>query len=84
LQTRPSPPLSDLLIEVATLTNGNLLQNADDGPGGVGATLAVPQVGKYADGILSPQEAVDVPFVICLKTKTGFTLVVDVLGVRQE
>jgi hypothetical protein len=28
-------PLSDLVVEVTTITNGNLLQNADDGPGGL-------------------------------------------------
>ena len=39
---------------------GNVLQNADGGPRGVGATLT-PDVG---DGILSPGESMTVTFVI--------------------
>jgi hypothetical protein len=35
--------LSDLVIEVIALTGGNLLHNADGGPGGVGAQLTVPR-----------------------------------------
>jgi hypothetical protein len=75
-----SPPLSDLEVKVVTLTNGNLLQNADGGPGGVGSTLTVPKKNGYSDGVLSPQESVDVPFVICLKDKKPFRFFVDVLG----
>jgi hypothetical protein len=79
-----SPPLADLKVEVVTLTNGNLLQNADDGPGDVGAVLTVSEQGQFADGVLSAEEFVDVPFVICLKRKVPFTFFVDVLGVVQE
>lgn len=75
------PSLSDLIVEVKTLTNGNLLQNADGGPGGVGATLTVPKVGAYSDGELSSGEFVDVPFVICLKQKKPFSFFVDVWGI---
>ena len=67
-----SPPLSDLIIQVATITNGNLLQNADGGPAGVGATLTVPKTGDFSDGVLSPGESIDVPFSICLKTTAQF------------
>jgi hypothetical protein len=76
-----SPALSDLLGKVTTLTNNNLLQNADGGPGGVGATFTVPKSGDFSDGVLSPGEFVDVPFVICLKQFTQFSFFVDVLGV---
>lgn len=76
-----SPPLTNLAIQVKTLTNNNLLQNADGGPGGVGATLTVPENAQFADGILDANEFADVPFVICLKQRTGFTFLVDVLGV---
>ena len=79
-----SPPLSDLRVEVDTLSNGNLLQNADNGPGGVGATVTVPQVEQYADGVLSPQEFVDVPFVVCLQQRSPFRFFVDVLGVVSD
>ena len=76
-----SPLLSDLVVRVATLTNGNLLQNADGGAEGVGALLTVSQKDAFSDGVLSPEESVDVPFVICLKEKRPFTFFVDALGV---
>ena len=78
-----SPPLSDLMAKVTTLSNGNLLQNADGGPAGVGATLTVPKAGNFSDGLLSPNEFVDVPFTICLKQMKAFSFFVDVLGVTQ-
>jgi hypothetical protein len=78
-----SPALTDLRVQVQTLTNGNLLQNADGGPGGVGATVTVPQADAFADGLLSPDEAVDVPFVVCLQQRSPFRFFVDVLGESQ-
>jgi hypothetical protein len=72
--------LSALVIEVIALTGGNLLQNADGGPGGVGARLTVPQQDGFTDGVLTPDEFVDVPFIICLRQQQPFRLVVDVLG----
>jgi hypothetical protein len=71
---------SQIVVKVTTLTNGDLLQNADGGPGGVGATLTVPALGSYGDGVLAPGESVDVSFVICLKTRSEFTFFVDVFG----
>jgi hypothetical protein len=79
-----SPVLTDLRVQVQTLTNGNLLQNADGGPGGVGATVTVPQVGAFVDGILSPEDAVDVPFVVCLQEPSPFRFFVDVLGIVSD
>jgi hypothetical protein len=76
--------LYDLFSRVKTLTNNNLLQNADGGPGGVGSTLTVPEAGSFSDGELSPGEFVDVPFVICLKNRNKFSFFVDVLGVVGE
>lgn len=75
-----SPALEKLRLQVTTLTNENLLQNADDGPGGVGAVLTVPGAGGYADGILSAGESVDVPFAVCLQDRSPFQLFVDVVG----
>jgi hypothetical protein len=69
-----SPPLSDIIILVNRLTNGNLLQNTDGGPGGVGATLTPPSTS------LSPGGSEDIPFVICLKQRGSFSFFVDVLG----
>ena len=77
-----SPPLSDLAVQVKTLTNGNLLQNADGGNGGVGSTLTVPKTHGYADGTLSHGESVDVHFSICLKARKPFSFFVDVLGMH--
>ena len=75
--------LSGLQMVVVTLTNGNLLQNADGGPRGVGAILTVPPAGDFLDGILSPDESVDVPFVICLQQREPFMFFVNVLGKAQ-
>jgi hypothetical protein len=75
-----SQALVDLEVEVTTLTGGNLLQNAERGPTGVGARLTVPREDGFADGLLGPGEAVDVPFVICLQAIEPFELLVDVLG----
>ena len=79
-----SPPLSDLAVQVKTLSNGNLLQNADGGPGGVGSTVTVLKRHGYTDGTLSRSEFVDVHFSICLKERKPFSFFVDVLGMRQE
>jgi len=75
--------LHSLLVKVKTLTNNNLLQNADGGPGGVGSVLTVPQKNGYSDGTLSKNEFVNVPFIICLKQKTKFSFFVDVLGIAE-
>ena len=83
LTNKSNSQLSALLVKVATLSNGNLLQNADGGPGGVGAVMTVPQKNGYSDGILSNNEFVDVPFIICLKLKTRFSFFVDVLGIAE-
>jgi hypothetical protein len=76
--TTNSPSIVNLVANVTTLTNGNLLQNADGGPGGVGNTLTIPRAGDFSDGVLSPGEFVDVPFRICLKSLESFDFFVDV------
>ena len=63
-------------FEVTTLSGGNLLLNADAGPGGVGTTLT-PDVG---DGVLAPGEAVTADFVIGLRVRAPFTFVVELFG----
>jgi hypothetical protein len=75
--------LSSLIGRVVILSNGNLLQNADGGPGGVGPTLRVPTNGSFSDGVLSPGEFVDVPFNICLKDRNRFSFFLDVSGAVQ-
>jgi hypothetical protein len=76
-----SSPLTNLMAQVKTLTNGNLLQNADGGPFGAGATLSIPGADGFADGVLSSGESVNVPFSICLKSMLGFNFLVDILGI---
>jgi cysteine-rich repeat protein len=76
---------SELFVEVNTITNGNLLQNADGGPGGAGSilTVPIPIVSDYSDGLLSLGEFTDVPFNICLASFSSFNFFVDVWGVPQ-
>jgi hypothetical protein len=76
--------LFDLGFEVQSLTGGNVLCNADGGPGGVGSTLTVPLVGGFSDGKLAPGESVDVAFQIGLATRNRFTFLVDALGVVDD
>ncbi len=75
--------LRALQVKVVTLSKGNLLQNADGGPGGVRAVMTVPVQNGYSDGVLSKSEFVDIPFIICLKQKTKFSFFVDVLGIAE-
>jgi hypothetical protein len=78
-----SPPLSNIVVRVSTLSNGNLLQNAAGGPAGVGALLRIPTDldRDYQDGIFTyPENIRDIPFTICLTRRTPFTFFVDVLG----
>ncbi len=72
--------LTGLVVVVTTLTNGNLLQNADGGLGGIGAGLTVPRQDDFTDGVLSPEELVDVFFRICLTQRRPFQFMVDVVG----
>jgi hypothetical protein len=55
---------------------GNVLQNADGGPEGIGATLT-PDV---SDGILSPGESTTATFVIGLSRRLPFRFLGDVRG----
>jgi hypothetical protein len=69
-------PLRVPFFEVTALSGGNLLLNADEGPGGVGATRT-PDVG---DRVLSPGETVSVDFVLGLQTRAPFTFAVELFG----
>jgi hypothetical protein len=65
-----------LFFGVSDLSGGNLLLNADVGPGGVGATVT-PEV---AGDVLAPDASVTVAFVIGLQTQERFTFFVNVFG----
>ena len=78
---RSGKDISDITVEVRTLTKPNVLLNADFGPAGDGARVTVPLKDDYSDGLLTtPYEYVDVPFAICQLEKSPFVLFVDVLG----
>ncbi len=82
--TNTSPhALSALVVAVTRLTNGNLLHNADGGPGSVGARVTVPPQGGFGDSVLSPNEFVDVLFRICLTQRSPFRFEVAVLGAAE-
>ena len=75
-----SPAVENLFFEVVTLTNGNLLLNADGGPGGVGAQLSIPATDLGPDGVLSPGESFTVAFVIGLQQLSAFDFFVNAFG----
>jgi len=77
MQNNDSVDIVDLIAQVLTLTNENVLGNADGAPGTVGSILTVP---SFTDDVLSPGESVDVPFVICKNNTSGFDFFVDVYG----
>src|SRR5262249_4207312 len=79
----PGAPFpTDVALDSVKLTarHGNLLLNADGGPGGVGAHLT-PDVGS--DGILSPAESFTTNFVIGLQLRQSFTFFVDLFGLPE-
>jgi hypothetical protein len=83
LTNTSSHALSHLQIEVAALTSGFSLLNADLPPGFVGSILTVPFTDDYADRVLDPGESVDVSFVICRGTKGSFDFFVNVRGITE-
>lgn len=84
LTNEADTPLSHLMMRTIELTNGNLLENADYGPRGEGAAMAIAKTGGLADGLLSPNESVDVRFSICLNDQQPFRFFVDALGRRSD
>jgi hypothetical protein len=78
-----SDDLLELFFNPSTLTNGNVLCNADGGSGGVGSRLSVPLAGDFNDGKLAPGESFDVVFQIGLASRSRFTFLVDLFGVVE-
>ena len=66
-----------------TLTGGNLLLNADGGPGGVGSSLTIPNIDLGGDEVLTPGENFQAIFEIGLASPNPFTFFVDVFGVIE-
>jgi uncharacterized repeat protein (TIGR01451 family) len=76
--------LEGLFVEVVTLTGGNLLKNADGGPGGEGAlmTVSIPPINDYSDRVLSRDESTNVHLEVCLASFSGFSFFVNMQGVE--
>ena len=72
--------ISDIFFEVDDLTGGNLVLNADGGPGGVGATISVPN-SDLPSGALDPTETFVVGLQIGLASPNPFTFFVNGFGV---
>lgn len=70
-------PLDQIYFRVATLSGGNLLLNADDGPGGVGAVLSLPTA-------LAPKASATVLLLIGLQQRQPFLFFVDAYGLLPE
>jgi hypothetical protein len=72
-----STPVDVPFFVVAELSEGNLLLNADGGPGGVGAKLTA-EVG--ADKLLEPGESFTAEFLVGLQSRSRFRFFVDLWG----
>ena len=72
--------LSGLVVDVEELSNNNILGNANV-PGGAGAIMDIQLTGQYADGVLGPNETVNVDFVVCLSEVRPFDFFVNILGI---
>jgi hypothetical protein len=75
-----STPIDTPQFVVTTLSNGNLLLDADLPPGTVGSRLTGH---AGSDGILSPGESLTASFVIGLQQRKAFTFFVNLLGVSS-
>jgi hypothetical protein len=73
--------IRDLFFQVMELTGGNVLLNADGGPGGAGATMT-PDNGT--GGFLIRGASIRVTFVIGLASKRPFRFLVDVRGDTKQ
>ncbi len=72
--------LSGLFFEVDTLTEGNMLCNADGGAGGAGSILTVTSADLGGDGVLNPAESFTQDFDIGLASFSPFQFFVDAYG----
>lgn len=69
------------VVEVAELSDGFYLLNADDGPMGRGARMTVPVTVLGADELLTSGEAITVRMEVGMPQRTTFDFVINVLGV---
>lgn len=77
LKNKSQQHLSDIIVEIDRLSGGNLLVT-DIGFAGVGQWFELPGEVQNVDQMLSPNEALDVPFTVCLEAAEPFELFVNV------
>lgn len=76
--------LEDISFNVTNLAGGNLVLNADGGPGGLGATISILSAQLGGDGKLSPNESFSAVFEIGLKSKDTSDFTVAAEGVPHD
>ncbi len=72
--------LEDLSFVVANVVGGNVVLNADGGPGGLAAKISVPAAALGSDGFLEPNESFTFSFDVGLAGTTIFDLTVNANG----
>ncbi len=76
--------LEDLSFVVANVVGGNVVLNADGGPGGLAAKISVPAAALGGDGFLEPNEAFTVTFDVGLAGTTVSNFTVNANGVPVD
>ncbi len=76
--------LDNIYFEVAQLTGGNVLLNADGGPSGAGAVISVPNALLGDTEILDVGESLTFAFQIGLASRAAFNFFVDANGVPVD
>jgi hypothetical protein len=72
--------LTKLVVQVAGVSPGVILQNADGRPGGAATRLSLP----VAAGRIGPKMSVDVGFALCLQDRAPFEFSVNVFEVVEN
>ena len=72
--------LFDLHADIAVLTGGSTVLNADDGSGVVGSIITVLDDALGADGILSPGESFTQFYEVGLAAPQSFSFFVNIIG----
>jgi hypothetical protein len=83
-KNRSSTPLRNLFFKVIILSGGNLVFNADGGPGGAGAIVSVPAVALGPNKTLDPGESFTAEFKIGLKKRLPFLFFADAYAVPMS
>ncbi len=76
--------LEDLSFVVANVVGGNVVLNADGGPGGLASKISVPGTALGGDGFLEPNEAFTVTFDVGLAGTAVSDLTVNANGVPVD